>query len=299
MRILLLGLLFSWWSLPLSTACDGCGCSVAGGGIGLLTQANARFLSLTYRYSAFELSSHDGIPNVARDHFNNWQLAARIGLSSRFLGEGALPYHLIIREGEGAIPVEQNGIGDLRLMVHYTLVDRMDPVPKNGFQWSLGLGSSAPTGAYNPVYDDAIPDHLNPGAGTWGLLLQSNLSWQKGPWGLNSRFTGQLRSENEANYRFGDQWTNTTLIFWRRSAGRLAWAPFAGWYGEYLANGRRFDRPEDPTTRGWGTFLNAGLEVKWQSLHLSAQWQLPFAQDFSGGETQANSRVAFTLAFLL
>ncbi len=299
MKNLLLCLAFSLLYLPYSNACDGCGCSVAGGGIGLLTQANARFLSLSHRYSSFQLSSHDGIPNVARDHFHDLQLGARIGLSSRFLIEGAVPYRIITREGEGAIPVSEKGIGDVRVVGHYTFIDRLDPVKKRRLQWSIGLGASAPTGAYNPIYDDAVPDHLNPGAGAWGLLLQSNLSWQTDTWGINSRFSGQVRQENEANYRFGNQWTNTTLVFWRQANEKFAWAPFAGWYGELLGNGHRNGRVEEPSTGGWGAFLNTGVEVKWDAFNLTAQWQMPFAQHFTEGETHANSRLAFTLAFLL
>lgn len=277
-------------------ACDGCGSAITGGGIGLMTQANARFLGLSYRFSQFHLGDHLS-SDLTKDRFTDLQLVARISLTKRLLVQGNLPYRIISRKGDESLAVDENGIGDATVSAFWTITDRLSDQGRRLF-WAFGAGAILPTGPYDGTYDDRTPDHLNPGGNAWGWMLQSNLSLQFAKWGINAQATGAFRQPNSVEYRFGNQWTQSVLAFWRQDLGKLNLAPYAGLYSEILQNGRRHDVFENPSTAGQGLFTQVGLEAGMGAFNFMAQVQLPVQQNYSDGEAKAQARFTTSVAYL-
>ncbi len=283
--------------IPIGKACDGCGSSISGGGVGLLTQANARYLGLNYRYSLFNiglLSSN----SVNQDQFSDIQLLARVGLTKRLLVQGVLPYRFINRTGPETLPVDEKGIGDISLLANWSLIDESTEGGQRIF-WSAGVGVSIPSGRYVGIYDDRTPDYLYPGTGAWGTILQSNFSLHFANWGINANASAHFKQENKANYRFGNQWTQSLLAFWKKGWPKFSVAPFAGVYSEMLGNGRRNGDLEDPTSAGYGAFGNVGVETGFGRMNLTAQAKIPMVQNYSAGEASAQTRFSVSLVVLL
>lgn len=294
-RSLFLLMVLSFFA-TIGQACDGCGSAITGGGIGLMTQANARYLGLSYRFSQFHLGDHLS-SSLTKDRFSDLQVVARFSVTKRLLVQGSLPYRMISREGEESLAVNKKGIGDANLSAYWTIADKLSEKGQRLF-WSIGTGVVLPTGAYDGTFDDRTPDHLHPGGNAWGLMLQSNLSLQFAKWGINAQASGALRQPNSASYRFGNQWTQSVLVFWRQDFGKLSLAPFAGLYSEMLQNGRRNDVWEYPSTAGQGLFTQAGIEAGRGAFNFTAQVQLPMQQNYSDGEAKAQPRFTTSVAYL-
>ncbi len=283
--------------IPIGKACDGCGSSISGGGVGLLTQANARFLGLNYRYSLFNIGQLSST-TLNQDQFSDIQLLARVGLTKRLIVQGVLPYRLINRTGPETIPVDEKGIGDISILANWSFIDQMTEKGHRIF-WSAGAGVIIPSGKYVGIYDDRTPDYLYPGTGAWGTLLQSNFSLHFANWGINTSASALFRQENKANYRFGNQWTQSLLAFWKKGWPKFSVAPFAGVYSEILDNGRRNGSLEDPSSAGYGTFGNLGVEAGFRRMNLTMQTKVPMIQNYSAGEASAQTRFSVALAILL
>lgn len=278
-------------------SCDGCGSAISGGGIGLVTQANARYLGFNYRYTKFHLTSA-GSTHLTKDEFTDLQIMGRFALTRRLIVQANVPYRIISRKGEEVLSVDEQGLGDISALAQWTLMDQLSDAGRRFF-WSAGVGASLPTGNYLGVYDDRTPDHLYPGTNAWGLLLQNNISLQFANWGINTQTTAQFRQPNQSDYRFGNQYTQSILAFWKKDFGKTKLAPFGGFYAEALQNGERYGLPEDPSTAGYGVFGQIGFEANFGKINLTTQVQLPVIQNYAQGEGKSQPRLSFSLAFLI
>ena len=275
-------------------ACDACGCSATGNGIGLLKQSNKNFVALQYTLLHFQGTDSALNTDSANDFFHQTQLRARFKLGKRLQFMATIPYKSNIRQGES--PVHTSGLGDISLLLNAILVKKS--MEKAAFRWNLGGGIEIPTGKYqHNAQEGRQPNGFNIGTGSWNIFLQNVFTYQYQNFGSRLTFTGKTHTENKVLYRFGNQLSTSLQVFWRKESTIGTIVPFAGVYGEFIGQDKLYSYPEIHTG-GKAWYANAGLQYTKNNIVFGIQGYLPLQQNYAGNTTENLYRINTSLAFL-
>ncbi len=275
-------------------ACDACGCSATGNGIGLLNQSNKNFVAIQYTLLHFRGTDSALNTSNADDYFHQTQVRIRFRLNKRLNLTANIPYKSNIRQGEN--PVRTSGLGDISLSLNAMLVKKS--MEKSAFRWDLSGGIEMPTGAYqHNAQDGAQPNGFNIGTGSWNVLLQNVFTFQYQNFGSRFILSGKAHTENEALYRFGNQLATGLQVFWRKESTIGTIVPFAGVYSEFIGQDKLYSYPEI-STGGKAWYINAGLQYTKNNIVFGVQGYLPLQQNYAGNTTENLYRINTSLAFL-
>lgn len=280
--------------------CDACGCSASAGGIGFGTMLYNNFVGVRYLNQSY--TSRDGIfansPWV-NENFNTVQVWAKISISKKIQLFGLLPYQDHSRErstGKESI----SGIGDLTIMGMYTILETFkDSTTIVTQKFQVGGGMKFPTGEYNGANNlGNVNKSFQVGTGSFDYLLAADYVIQKNNLGLNLLMDYTFKTENDVNYKFGNQFNYGGLLFYLVDLDSFKFFPHVGLLGEvYDANEQH--QLELPETAGDILFSKFGLEVGRNNFSLGASVMLPVAQNLSEGNIEANYRWSVNLNYSL
>lgn len=278
-------------------ACDVCGCSVSGGGIGLLANFGQNRVGLQWSHTAFEVLPSFG-PAYA-DHFQTIELFTRVRVAPRWTLTAFQPYRFHYRR-DAELPLALDGLGDTRVLLGYMAIKNKTLANGGQLNAELRAGGQLPIGAYDPdILDRDLPENFNTGRGAWSGLLQGSVTYSKGRWGGSSELNYQWYGPSSDDFRYGAEASAALMAFRevRLGAGIEAF-PFVGttfeWVGDNtLPNGR-----DAHGSGGVGVFGMIGAQVQWKQLLLSGAYQLPLAGEYSDGEVEAFGRVQVQVAVL-
>ncbi|MEZ4962366.1 MAG: hypothetical protein R2830_21235 [Saprospiraceae bacterium] len=288
--------------LPLfsekSVACDACGCSVNGVGVGLMATYRQNYIGFQYQYAPFASTLEH--TQDTRDYFHSFELTLRFRVWKRLNLQLNQPYRLNLRthsEADGT----RSGLGDTRLIANYILLNQV-PLGKSFKLYAeAGGGVKAPTGNFDPNLHDEnnLPENFNPGNGSWAGLLQTNLVLSHKNAGLTISGTFQHNSSSTQGYRFGNQWSGQALLFNQLSMGGRFWlTPFAGMAAEKVGKDVKADGKFAPSTGGNGLFAAAGLNLRFDNWLVGASFSQPVHQHISNAEVEAKGRLTVQLSHI-
>ncbi len=279
-------------------ACDACGCSVNGVGVGLMAAYRQNYVAFQYQYAPF--SSKLEHAQGAVDGFHTFELAVRYRLWRRLSLQLHQPWRLNIRQHPDG-DATQSGWGDTRLLANFALLNQV-PLGNNFSLYAeIGAGMKAPTGKFDPKLHDEqnLPENFNPGNGSWAYLLQSNLALSHKNAGLSLSGSYQHNRPSKEGYRYGGQWSGQALLFNEFPlAGRLSITPYGGLVAEKVTQDEKANGKYAPSTGGRGWFAAAGLNLKFDNWLLGAAFSLPFSQHYSNAEVAAKGRLTVQVSHI-
>lgn len=295
-RLLLLPLfaLLSWqWAL----ACDACGCSIGGNGIGLLGIYRTNFVGLGWQTVHFQSAPRHGAGS--EDYFHTLELSVRYHLSDRFKVLVYQPYRLNHRLNSDGSDQRLDGMSDTRILGSYTVFQNQMLGSQTSLFLEIGAGLKLPVGAYNPhIHDTNLPENFNIGNGSWGYIIQPSLVLTHQKVGIVLNGIYQHHSRTELDYRFGHQLTGQLLFFAEAALNdNLKFIPNAGLTLEQITDDRYANDKPVSGTGGNGTFFSAGLNVKLGNWMIGTAASLPLEQSYSNGEVDAGSRLSAQISF--
>lgn len=281
---------------PWATACDACGCSIGGNGIGLLSNYRANYIGIGWQLAQFNSAPGHGLGS--EDQFHTLELSLRYHLSTRFKLLAYQPYRINRRLNSDQSLQQLSGISDTRIMGAYTLVKDVS-LGSTNFFWEIGAGLKIPVGTYNSrIHDLNLPENFNIGNGSWAYLFQSNLVISHRQLGLVFNGSYQHHSPSRSDYQFGHQWTGQLLLFAEASLrNQLQIVPNAGLALERITTDNHANRNPVSGTGGSGTFLSSGINVKAGNWIIGAAAALPIDQSYSHGEVDARPRLTTQVLF--
>lgn len=296
MKTLTLSLLLTMVTWTATYACDVCGCSIGGTGMGLMSAYRTNFASLTWQRVAFQGSLLHGSGSF--DQFHTLDLNVRYHLYKRWQVQWQQPYRINIRDTQGEIS-ELHGVGDARAWVNYVLLPNVGQTLK--WYAEMGVGAQLPTGAYNPqIHTLDLPENFNVGQGNWALLLQPRLivQWQKA--GLLASAIHQRNTASRSGYTFGNQFATQMQAFYQFNLkNNNQWiSPYMGFIHERIAQDQYDNGTPVSGTSGTGWFINAGVSLRLQSIMCSASIASPQRQMYSLSEVTAQNRVMVQVSYL-
>jgi hypothetical protein len=282
----------------LEEDCDACGCSASGGSMGFASMLNSNFIGI--RYFNQNYKSTDGLYSNSlwyTENFNTTQVWARIPVKENFQVSVLIPYHSHNRAtaiGNQAI----SGLGDITLLVMYSLYQTHKDSTFLVHTLQMGGGLKMPTGTFNEANSGTVNPSFQLGTGSWDYLLATEYIVRRKQFGLSAMLNYVIKTENQKNYRFGNQLNYAATFFYLYEKDTFSFAPQLGIAGEtYESNYQHGQKL--PKTAGNALFGKLGFEVGRNAFSLGANAMLPIQQNLTGGNVEANYRWSINLNYSL
>lgn len=285
-------------------ACDVCGSSTGGQGLGLLPQANLHFAGIQYQYKSFN-SIHPALSDTQPDtrsseHYRTLQAWGRLYLNKRWQLFAFVPYKInsySSSNGDTAI----NGIGDVSVLASYTFINTADD---NVFMHRLqgGIGIKAPTGVYSGISErvrQGTPN-IEPGSGSWDVPLNINYTAKHNNAGINVDAMYNITSPGADRYKFGNRLSTQLTGFYWLQLGKVSILPQATiQYDQALHDYEDYDKKWLNTQTGGHIIVaKPGAQVYYKNLGLQVAYSIPLWQEFGGGYVRMQKGLDAGLMFL-
>ena len=277
-------------------ACDVCGCSINGTGLGLMSAYRYNFVGMNWQYASFEGSLLHGSGSI--DHFHTAELAVRYHFTDNFKVLVNQPFKFNTRSLNGETSQLQ-GLGDTRVLANYTFL-KDKKIGGFDIYAELGAGAQLPVGQYDSdLHSKDLPENFNAGRGSWGWLAQPNLILSKGNMGFIFNGSYQYNMATETGYRFGNQMTGQLLYFYRKDVNEnFTVTPYGGVVGERITQDIYPNGVLVGGTSGKGVFTSAGINLKVKDFLFSTAYSLPVWQLYSLNEVSAKSRITAQVSYI-
>jgi hypothetical protein len=279
-------------------ACDVCGCSVNSYRAGLLTNFQNNTLRLGWNHSRFQQVVERGASTS--DRFQLLELSLRYHVTDRLIFSGRQSYQWNRREYPEAVSQSLEGLGDAQLLISYVLLNNTNVGSSGRLYLEFGAGVKLPSGQFDDdIYRQDLPENFNIGNGSWGYLSQLNILYNLTRIGLALNAAYQINGPTaEDDYHFGDQATAGLTAFYKQAIGKNAeLLPMGSIRYEFIAQDRLYNQNFAHGTGGEGLFLSAGLNFRYLSWMVGANYAQAVKQSYSGGEMKALGRIGLDLTY--
>ena len=265
-----------------SHACDVCGCSLGSNYFGILPQFDKHFVGVRWHHSSFFAQMNHNSELLEREYSNDsyhqLELWGRFYLSPRIQLFTSVPYSINFMRGSHQT-VTASGIGDISVLVNYTLVNTGEDVGNPWRHiWLAGGGVKLPTGDFLQEDNGTL---VNPnfqlGTGSTDFVLNTVYTVRYQNYGINLGATRQFNTENPEAYRFGNQWNTSAQLFYWRQMKSWSLLPNVGVYYE-TAEMHTDEGFRQLNTGGEAWFAQAGLDVYYQDLAIGFSFKNPINQ---------------------
>ncbi|WP_269685561.1 transporter [Flavobacterium lacustre] len=278
--------------------CDACGCSASGGSMGFASMLNSNFVGV--RYFNQQYKSSDGLYSNSpwyKENFNTVQVWARVPVSENIQISALIPYHFHDKETSSGNK-NIDGVGDVTVLAMYRLYQTHKDSTFFVHTLQMGGGIKMPTGKFNEVNSGSLNPSFQVGTGSWDYLLATEYILRRKQFGLNAMFNYVLKTENQKNYRFGNQFNYAGTFFYLYEKNDFSIVPQLGLAGEvYESNYQHSQKLKD--TSGEILFGKLGFEVGKDRFSIGANAMLPIYQNLTGGNVEANYRWSINFNYSL
>jgi hypothetical protein len=289
---------FKQFANDLYDDCNACGSSASGVSLGFASILNTNFVGLRYFYQSYK--SIDGLYSNSpwfTENFNTIQLWARIPVVKKVQISVLIPFHFHNRE---TFSGKQNssGIGDATIIGMYQLfqTSKDRALVKHTFQ--LGGGVKIPLGKFNEQNNGSFNPSYQVGTGSWDYLLATEYVVKRKQFGLNAMLNYVLKTENDKNYRFGNQMNYAATLFYIFKKNNYAIAPQLGFAGEVYED--NFQHNQKVRNTAGAIFMGKlGFEISKERLSIGTNFMLPISQNLTGGNVEANYRLSLNFNYSL
>ncbi|HBK82011.1 MAG TPA: hypothetical protein DDZ41_00170, partial [Flavobacterium sp.] len=217
---------------PLEDDCDACGCAASGGSMGFASMLNTNFVGIRYFNQSYR--STDGLYSNSpwyTENFNTLQVWARFPVSKNIQVSALFPYQFHNRQSATG-KQEISGIGDATLIGMYTLLQTTKDSANVYHTLQLGGGVKIPLGKFDASNNGSVNPSYQVGTGSWDYLLASEYVIKRKKVGLNTMLNYIIKTENEKNYRFGNQFNYAATLFYLIENNKFSMVPQLGFAGE-------------------------------------------------------------------
>lgn len=285
-------------SYDLLEDCDACGCSASGGSMGFASMLNTNFKGIRYFNQSYK--STDGLYSNSAwytESYNTMQVWARIPVVKKVQISTLIPYHFHNRETSNG---KQNvsGIGDITILGMYQLYQTHKDSTFFVHSLQAGAGIKVPTGKFDEANNGSFNPSYQVGTGSLDYLLATEYVLKRKQFGLNTLLNYVIKTENNKNYRFGNQFNYSGTFFYLYEKEEYSIAPQLGFAGEVYENNYQLGQ-KVRNTAGDILFGKLGFEVGKDKFSVGANFMLPINQNLNNDNLEANYRWSLNLNYSL
>lgn len=279
-------------------ACDICGCSGSTNYLGILPLVQQNLAGFRFQYTGFThpntSENFNGQSRVLSDQYYHTEAWFRFYPTERLQVFAFLPYKWNTRtETERTTTIQ--GIGDVKLMANYALLQPKDETALWKHFLLVGGTISAPTGKYMQRDETKamMPAWFQIGTGAWGAGANLFYTVRYKAVGLNLNAQYMHNGKNELEYQFGDQTSVSLTAFYWLDVKKTTILPQVGVGYDYFGQDKSFGDPEAITG---GSRLVATLGFDWyvNRFLISGFYQLPLTQDLPTAQPVFDTRIGFS-----
>lgn len=284
--------------LDLEDDCDACGCSASGGSMGFDSMLNANFVGVRYLNQVYR--SRNGLYSNSpwyTENYNTAQIWARIPVVKKVQISALIPYQFHNRETASGTQ-NVSGLGDITLIGMYQLFQTKKDSAVYNHSFQAGIGIKAPTGKFDEANNGSFNPSYQVGTGSWDYLLATEYLIKKKQWGLNTALNYVIKTENDKNYRFGNQFNYSGTLFYLSEKASYSIVPQIGFAGEVYANNYQLGQ-KVRNTEGSIFFGKVGFEIGKDKFSAGINAMLPLSQNLNAGNLESKYRLSFNLNYSL
>lgn len=290
--------------------CDLCGCTTSGGSSAFGDLSMSNFIGVRYIYQNFE--SRDGIFSnspVSKESFNTYQIWGRFPINESFFVSAIIPYQDLKRTFEDRED-HLNGLGDINIIGWYQFkfykkkqetdgsMDFVVERERSNHTLNVGLGLKLPTGEFEEQLTDRINPGFQVGTGSLDVFTTAVYGYKKTNLGFATTLAYYFKTENKNDYRFGNQFSYASTLFYDIASEKSIIKPFVGFSGDVYNSIEQFDEKLADTD---GSIFNGsvGAEYVFSKFLLGAKYTAPISQDLFGGTVEAKNNLAIYFNYAL
>ncbi len=292
-----------FFSLPLAKACDVCGCVASNAGnFSILPQFRENWTGISFARQVFKTRHPSSLikPEEAvfsLETFVQLELSTRFFLSERWQVIAFVPYRHNQQTGLEAAPVRLQGIGDIRLLSYYMVIDQKESDNAFKINWMLGGGISLPTGSYTEEPGSVKPHiYLQPGTGAWSALVTSILTLRYQSWGTQVSASTAANTSNPEGFKPGNRFDARVAAFRLFPLKGLTIAPRLALFMEYAGTDRQGTESIE-LSGGEQWAINPGLDMYFNRLILTFDYRNPITQRYGNGRVTQQSSATMSILY--
>lgn len=290
--------------LNQAKSCDACGGSLGNTYFGLLPQMSSSFIGVNYSFAKFsaqmQYNSKVLEDEYSDDSFNRFEVTSMFTLYNRLQASIILPFSFNQMSGSHQ-NIKDYGIGDPSVLLSYRFFDNSkDDKLSINHTLLVGVGIKLPFGRFDKQDDGVLVNqNFQLGSGSVDYIMSLNHTLMFENIGVNSDLSLKFNTQNDYGYKFGNQVTATSNIFWKMKISEAILMPLLGVYFEY--GGIHNDGfVEQSNTGGEVLMSNTGAQILWNNFILNASFKIPIHQRFNSDGIAviiADNRLAFRLSY--
>ena len=278
--------------------CDACGCSASGGSMGFASILNPNFIGVRYFNQSYK--STDGLYSNSpwyEENFNTIQVWGRIPVTKKIQISALIPYHFHNRESANG---KQNisGIGDATLLGMYEVAKTKKDSTVFSHTLHFGAGVKIPFGKFDEANNGSVNPSYQVGTGSWDYILASEYVIKRKQFGFNAMLNYVIKTENDKNYRFGNQTNYAGTFFYLVETSKFTFVPQLGIAGEIYEDNYQYNQKVRGTA-GDILLSKIGFEICRNRWSFGANAILPIHQNLNAGRVEANYRWSVNLNYTL
>jgi hypothetical protein len=256
-------------------------------------------VGVQYSYQRYNTLLNTDNTQFSKDFFQTTNLL----LGSKFLTNWQLflfvPYNInysLSDEGSRII----NGLGDITFLADYNLLDikSLNKDTETVFQQlMIGGGIKFPTGKFRVDSTEIVSTaNVQSGTGSYDFLINTIYSYQIRSWGFNLNANYKINTSAQ-HFKFGNLFSVNALVFRNFHIGTVTISPNIGLlYESVSANMNYSQNVKD--TGGYDLFSALGFELRYKTISVGANLQIPLRSDLSNGQTTAETRGMCNLSYM-
>lgn len=283
-------------------ACEICGCGLGNYYFGLMPQFKHKFIGLRYQYRQYKTTMAADATQFSQDYYKTVELWGGWNIGKHWQLLAIIPVNFVHQVSDDGVTNNQ-GLGDIAVMVNYKVFDKMSKAGKRNFAHQLwvGAGIKAPTGKFNiDATDPAIVALANTqtGSASTDFMLNAMYNIQINKIGINTSASYKLNTTNKDKYTFGNKFSASSFASYTITKGQFSIVPNVGILYENTA-GSKLDKVVVDQTGGNLLSGLAGLELSYKKFTVGANVELPMSQSYAAGQTEIKVKgmVHFTFSF--
>jgi len=266
-------------------------------GLNWLLQPTTKYsFGIQHEYNSFAVKyNHVGHSGTNNNYFHTFNVNGSIKPHKRVQILINLPIHYYVQQTDNG-KRELANPGDVSILSQYQLLRTNDSTKKiMKHSLTAGVGIKLPTGRYN-MYDETgfYDRYMQPGTGSWDVLLNSQYVIKWGQWGLNTHLNAKISTQGADNYLYGHTLnTGVKAFYWGK--GETVSVLASGGLQYNYGSKDVFMRQYQPTTGGHLLAANVNADFYIKKFIVGIDVKLPVYSYLGGGDVKQGPLVTTQL----
>ncbi len=252
-------------------------CASSGTNYAILPNVNQNVLGLRYSYRSYNSKTHvmhesHHMTLPVREQLNSLQIFGRFNVAKHLQLSVSIPVDFIEQHAE-SFNHKTAGFGDIRLLLHYNLLDKENcSRKKTKHKLQIGAGTKLPSGAFKMHESDQMTTNLQPGTGSIDFMANAIYIFRFVNFGFSTNAFYQLNTTNPQGYRFGDKvQTGISFFYVVNTTKSIQFMPSVGFnYIHQLSNS--YMKSQLSGTSGYFLTASAGFDVYYKQFAFSSSF---------------------------